>query len=40
MLIIASAGDDGLGKVTVNVPLVQVLFPEKSKTTHNLSDLS
>ena len=37
MLIIASAGVDGLGNETLNVPLVAVLFPEKSNTTHNLS---
>ena len=40
MLMIASAGVEGLGNVIVNVPLVQVLFPLKSNTTHNLSDLS
>ena len=38
MLIIASAGVVGLGNETLNVPLVAVLFPEKSNTTHNLSD--
>jgi hypothetical protein len=36
--MIAFAGVDGLGKEIVNVPLVQVLLPLKSKTTHNLSD--
>ena len=28
----------GLGKEIVNVPLVQLLLPSKSKTTHNLFD--
>jgi hypothetical protein len=37
MLIIASAGDVTLGNETLNVPLVAVLFPEKSNATHNLS---
>ena len=36
MLIIALAGVDGLGNEIVNVPLVAVLFPPKSNTTHNL----
>jgi hypothetical protein len=37
MLIIASAAVAGLGKVILNVPLVAVLSPLKSNTTHNLS---
>jgi len=37
MLKIASPGVDGLGKVILNVPFVQVLFPPKSNTTTNLS---
>ena len=36
--MIASVGVDGSGIVTLNVPLVQVLSPPKSKTTTNLSD--
>jgi hypothetical protein len=35
--MIASAGVAGLGKEILNVPLVQLLLPLKSKTTHNLS---
>ena len=38
MLIIASAGVAGLGKEILNVPLVAVLSPSKSNTTHNLSE--
>ena len=38
MLIIALDGvDDDLGNVILNVPLVAVLFPPKSKTTQSLS---
>jgi hypothetical protein len=38
MLIIASAAVVGSGNETLNVPFVAVLLPEKSNTTHNLSD--
>ena len=37
MLKIALLAVVGSGKVTLNVPLVQVLFPPKSNTTTNLS---
>tara|TARA_R100000234_G_scaffold108703_1_gene80230 strand:+ start:450 stop:665 length:216 start_codon:yes stop_codon:yes gene_type:complete len=36
--MIASVGVDGSGIVILNVPLVQVLLPPKSKTTTNLSE--
>ena len=38
MLMIASAAVLGLGKEIVNVPLVQLLVPSKSRITHNLFD--
>ena len=37
--MIALAGVLGSGNEIVNVPLVAVLFPPKSNTTHNLSAL-
>ena len=36
--MIASAAVAGLGKETLNVPLVQVFVQLKSNTTHNLFD--
>ena len=38
MLIMAFAGVVTGGNVILNVPAVAVLLPEKSNTTHNLSD--